>query len=79
MRRGHRTGLKARHDAARLGAGGSRGANPKELEDLKAQNVELTQRLLNATTRENQAHVKVVELNEELRRRDDERKQNEET
>ena len=54
------------------------GANPKELEDLKQSNADLTRRLLDATTRENQAHLKLVELNDQLRRKEDECKRREE-
>ena len=53
------------------------GANPKELEELKQSNADLTRRLLDATTRESMAHQKLVDLNDQLRKKEEECKRRE--
>jgi len=48
------------------------GADSKELEELRQTHANLTQRLLDTTTGESQAHQRLADLNELLRRKNDE-------
>jgi len=48
------------------------GADSKELEELRQIHANLTQRLLDTTTGESQAHQRLADLNELLRRKNDE-------